>query len=125
MSVRGSSSSWSILFVVFVFAGALLWGLWPKGKSFEQATGLGSVKEWNEIKSEIDGIKNQASSRLSGRDEEIAIDQWIIDEGLNEYGDEFGTMYIGGTPLFDERTGKTIDRYEYIKMRHPDKPWKD
>lgn len=25
--------------------------------------------------------------------------------GRNEYGDPNGTVYVGGTPLFDERTG--------------------
>jgi hypothetical protein len=32
-------------------------------------------------------------------------------------------MYAGGTPLFNEATGKTMDRYDYIVMKHPDRPW--
>lgn len=50
--------------------------------------------------------------------------KWIDDTikrlGLNEYGDAKGTMYAGGTPLFNEMTGKTIDRYDYIISRHKD-----
>ena len=48
------------------------------------------------------------------------LDEEIRRRGLNEYGDPKGTMYAGGTPLFDERTGATIDRYEYIVSRHRD-----
>jgi len=29
-------------------------------------------------------------------------------------------MYAGGTPLFDERTGRVRDKYEYILERHPE-----
>jgi hypothetical protein len=50
--------------------------------------------------------------------------KWIDDTikrlGLNEYGDAPGTMYTGGTPLFNEMSGKTIDRYDYIISRHKD-----
>lgn len=51
------------------------------------------------------------------------IDAWIARNNLNQYGDPQGTMYAGGTPLFDESTGTRIDRYTYIKSRHPDAPW--
>jgi len=42
---------------------------------------------------------------------------------LNEYGEPADTLYAGGTPLFDESTGTTMDRYDYIKKNHPDAPW--
>ena len=48
------------------------------------------------------------------------IDEKIRQSGLNEFGDPRGTMYTGGTPLFNEMTGRTIDRYDYILRRHPD-----
>ena len=48
------------------------------------------------------------------------IDGMIKKLGLNEYGDDKDTMYAGGTPLFDERTGQSTDRYEYILSRHRD-----
>ena len=48
------------------------------------------------------------------------IDEWIARNGLNSYGDPKGTMYAGGTPLFDERTGVSKDRYQYILEQHPE-----
>ena len=48
------------------------------------------------------------------------IDRWIKEKRRNRYGDPPDTMYAGGTPLFDERTGKAKDRYEYILERHPE-----
>jgi hypothetical protein len=48
------------------------------------------------------------------------IDSWIRAHHRNPYGDPSGTMYAGGTPLFDERTGKSMDRYEYILKKHPE-----
>ncbi len=47
------------------------------------------------------------------------IDDRICQEGLNEFGDPRGTVYAGGTPLFNMMTGQTIDRYDYIRKRHP------
>jgi hypothetical protein len=48
------------------------------------------------------------------------IDRWIKDNKRNPYGDEKNTMYTGGTPLFDEKTGKTRDKYDYILDKHPE-----
>ena len=48
------------------------------------------------------------------------IDQWIARNGLNQYGDPPGTMYLGGSPLFDENTGIRKDRYQYILDKHPE-----
>ena len=48
------------------------------------------------------------------------IDDRIKKEGLNEFGDPMDTVYMGGTPLFDEMTGETRDRYQYILSKHPD-----
>ena len=47
------------------------------------------------------------------------IDSWITENGLNEYGDPKTTMYLGGTPLFNESSGVTRDRYEDILENHP------
>lgn len=57
------------------------------------------------------------------QDEKQKIDAWIRQNNLNTYGDPKDTMYAGGTPLFDEATGQTTDRYEYILKRHPSRPW--
>ena len=48
------------------------------------------------------------------------LDLQLQKRGLNTFGDPEGTVYAGGTPLFDEKTGKSTDRAEYIKARHPD-----
>ncbi len=56
-------------------------------------------------------------------EENQQIEAWIIENDLNQYGDPKDTVYIGGTPLFDEKTGESIDKYEYILRNHPNKPW--
>lgn len=48
------------------------------------------------------------------------LDEMIKKKGLNEFGDPKDTMYAGGTPLFNEMTGKRRDRYDYIVSKHPD-----
>lgn len=48
------------------------------------------------------------------------IDRVLKDKGLNIYGDPEGTIYPGGTPLFDEATGVLMDRHEYVLRQHPD-----
>lgn len=56
-------------------------------------------------------------------DEKALIEAWIKSNSLNEYGDPSGTAYIGATPLFDEKSGKAIDKYDYIRSKHADRPW--
>jgi hypothetical protein len=48
------------------------------------------------------------------------VDKWLEDNKLDQYGNKAGTMYMGGTPLFDEATGKATDRLEYIYKNHPE-----
>ena len=47
------------------------------------------------------------------------IDDWLEKKGLNRYGDAKNAIYAGGTPLFDEATGKAIDRYDYLLNKFP------
>jgi len=42
------------------------------------------------------------------------LDRELAARRLNQFGDPPDTMYAGGTPLFDERTGKATDRIEYV-----------
>ena len=56
--------------------------------------------------------------------EEQQIEAWLQENDLNQYGDPKDTVYLGGTPLFDETTSQSIDRYEYILRGHSDRPWK-
>jgi hypothetical protein len=46
------------------------------------------------------------------------IERMLKTRGLNEFGDPKGTVYAGGTPLFDEFTGRKRERYEYILDRN-------
>jgi hypothetical protein len=48
------------------------------------------------------------------------VDKWLAAHGLDTYGHPEGTMYAGGTPLFDERTGETRDRLDYVYARQPE-----
>lgn len=57
-------------------------------------------------------------------EEKQQIETWIKENNLNQYGDPKETLYIGGTPLFEEKTGKIIDRYNYILNNHPKRPWR-
>lgn len=48
------------------------------------------------------------------------IDRWLAQRELNQYGDPVGTVYAGGTPLFDEKTGRTTDRIQHLAGKHPE-----
>ena len=48
------------------------------------------------------------------------LDRQLAAKGLNPFGDPEGTMYTGGTPLFDEKTGRSTPREQYVFARHPD-----
>ena len=54
------------------------------------------------------------------REQKAKIDQWLDSNNLNRYGDAIGTVYTGGTPLFDEITGQAKERYQYILEKIPD-----
>ena len=55
------------------------------------------------------------------RDQEAkCLDRWLAERKLDPYGSREGTMYAGGTPLFDERTGRRVDRLEYVYKKHPE-----
>eukprot|EP00002_Diphylleia_rotans_P013987 TRINITY_DN2723_c0_g1_i4.p1 TRINITY_DN2723_c0_g1~~TRINITY_DN2723_c0_g1_i4.p1 ORF type:complete len:129 (-),score=15.66 TRINITY_DN2723_c0_g1_i4:115-501(-) len=55
--------------------------------------------------------------------ERTLIDAWISAQNLNPFGDPKGTMYLGGTPLFNEVSGESVEKYEYIVRTFPDRPW--
>jgi hypothetical protein len=58
------------------------------------------------------------SASLSDSDKQ-AIDKWLEQKGLNRYGDAKNAVYTGGTPLFNEATGKSVERYDYILNKFP------
>ncbi len=51
---------------------------------------------------------------------ENCVDRWLEARKMDMYGHPEGTMYAGGTPLFNEATGESTDRLEYIFKRHPE-----
>ncbi|KAJ0399555.1 hypothetical protein P43SY_006101 [Pythium insidiosum] len=69
-----------------------------------------------------EAIALEAREAIS-EEEKAQILQWIKDKGLNEFGDSKSTMYTGGTPLFNETSGQSVDRFEYIIKHHPGRPW--
>jgi len=48
-----------------------------------------------------------------------AIDEWLSGNNLNKFGDPLGTIYAGGTPLFDEKAGLTMDRFHLLFQKFP------
>jgi hypothetical protein len=58
-------------------------------------------------------------ARASREAEEACVDKWLAEHKLDPYGNPDGTMYAGGTPLFNERTGETVDRLDYVYKRQP------
>ncbi len=116
---RGFSSGWAIIIVLLFVFTAILWGLWPKGKTFEEVTGYSLP--WD---TRVPQEGEKGSDDFISVTERLQIEKWITDKGLNQYGDPADTLYAGGSPLFDEATGKSLTRWEYIVGTHPDRPWK-
>lgn len=48
------------------------------------------------------------------------VDEWLQAHTLDAYGNPQGTMYMGGTPLFDEATGQHLPRQAFLATRRPD-----
>ena len=97
-----------LIFLFILPIGYMVWGFWKNTISEIDASG---------------NIKINSTQSIS-KSEKTQIDNWILKNNLNKYGDPVGTMYAGGTPLFDESTGKTLDLYQYILKNHLDRPWK-
>ncbi len=64
-------------------------------------------------------IKAVTTYKNLTKEQKSIIDSWLEKNGYNRYGDSAGVIYAGGTPLFDESSGTTKDRYEYVLERHP------
>jgi hypothetical protein len=66
------------------------------------------------------GMNKGSGSGGNRQTQEACVDRWLKSNGLDKFGHPEGTMYAGGTPLFDERTGEQRDRLEYIFQRKPE-----
>jgi hypothetical protein len=51
--------------------------------------------------------------------QETCVDRWLSMRKMDRYGHPEGTMYAGGSPIFNEQTGEMTDRLEYVYKRHP------
>jgi hypothetical protein len=50
---------------------------------------------------------------------ESCVDRWLQENKMDTFGHPEGTMYAGGSPLFNEATGESKDRLEYVFSRNP------
>jgi hypothetical protein len=57
--------------------------------------------------------------RLDAKQTEC-VEKWLKGHGLDAYGSPEGTMYAGGTPTFDEATGKSVDRWTLVMKNRPE-----
>jgi len=48
------------------------------------------------------------------------IESYLQDNNLNQYGDPMGTIYTGGTPLFNSQSGEIRNRMEYLLEKFPE-----
>jgi hypothetical protein len=105
-------SFWAIIIVVAFFVGALIVSFWPQDEYINDTSLPVHLR-----------ILKSAKNTAGELNEKAKIEKWIVDNDLNEYGDSMDTIYAGGTPLYDEVSGKMMTRYEYIKKQHPSAPW--
>jgi hypothetical protein len=82
--------------------------------------GTGSDKGTTAQKPLAGGSTAATLSPAERQAQESCVDKWLTDKKMDRYGHPEGTMYAGGTPLFDERTGETRDRLDYVYERQPD-----
>jgi len=118
-----------LIFIIII--GALMGFLWHdemriwmndwQNQAQEQAPVL-----INQGKDKATDLLNQASEKWVDdfvtnltTDGKVKIDTWLKEKKYNQYGDQLKTMYTGGTPLFNEATGQTIDRYVYLLQKFP------
>ena len=66
------------------------------------------------------GSTAAALSPADRQAQESCVDKWLKENKMDRYGHPEGTMYAGGTPLFDERTGESRDRLDYVYERQPE-----
>jgi hypothetical protein len=52
--------------------------------------------------------------------EEACVNRWLQAHGLDGFGSPQGTMYLGGSPLFDEATGRNTTRQAFLAAHQPE-----
>lgn len=84
---------------------------------------LNETTKEHELPDEYEHIFDELDQTEKDDQQLEVIDAWLRSQNLNEYGDREGSVYTGGTPLFDEQTGKTVNRLNYLLKMFPEKPW--
>jgi len=113
-----------LIFVIFI-SGCQADEVSQKLKSFDEKIGEGFKEIQNKQQTDVVNLLgNKEVSKLSAKDlskeQKEKIDKWLEEKKLNRYGDPAETVYTGGTPLFNETTGESVDRYDYILKNHPE-----
>ncbi|MBL7021810.1 hypothetical protein ISR92_00565 [Patescibacteria group bacterium] len=114
------------LIAVNYFYGDQIDAWWQGWRSGEKIQEIGQNIADDVVSGITDEIKNYSADDIKGlatnlpKDIQLQIDNWLLTQNLNEYGDPDGTMYTGGTPTFDEVTGEVTDKYELIFGKFPE-----
>ena len=123
MKIWGKFNRFNFLLVLF-FLVLLLSGCAAKERLQWLDNRIGEVLDEFQNKVGEEGKEPEQTKPMTGEDltKELKekIDQWLKDNNFNRYGDSLDTMYTGGTPLFNEATGESLDRFDYILSKHPD-----
>merc|ERR1719162_1014271 len=81
-------------------------------------------KPWDQAASRGVGSGSSSSDSQDDADLDLAVvDRWLRKKGLNSNGDSEDTMYMGGSPLFNEMTGESKSRESHLLEKFPSKPW--
>jgi hypothetical protein len=104
--------------------GEALWKTREKLEKPEEAgtspTGPGSEKGLTADKTSAGGSAAAPLSDAERQAQESCLDKWLTGKKMDRYGHPEGTMYAGGSPIFNERTGESRDRLEYVYERLPE-----
>ena len=52
--------------------------------------------------------------------QEACVNRWLQAHGLDSFGSPQGTVYLCGSPLFDEATGRNTTRQAFLAAHHPE-----
>ena len=80
----------------------------------------GSEKDLTADKTSAGGSASASLSDAERQAQENCLDKWLTEKKMDRYGHPEGTMYAGGSPLFNERTGESRDRLQYVYERLPE-----
>ncbi|MDD5031788.1 MAG: hypothetical protein PHR36_01955 [Patescibacteria group bacterium] len=112
-----------LLVFVLLFSGCNLKDIGGKLKELDNKIGQGLErlpdKQAEEVIDFFQEKKSPPAAKDLTKEQKEKIDNWLEKNNLNRYGDPAETMYAGGTPLFNEATGESVDRYDYILKNHP------